>query len=89
MIQRSIREEARDIATTLVETEAFEQSRRKRKRIELLFARLIRILRLERLRLRGPRGAQFEFTLPVITQNLRRCAKLVAWPLPMAADSAV
>ena len=39
-----------------------------------------RILRLGRLRLRGPRGAQFEFTLAAIAQNLRRLAKLVAPP---------
>jgi hypothetical protein len=39
-----------------------------------------RILRLDRLRLRGPRGAQFEFTLAAIAQNLRRLAKLIAGP---------
>jgi hypothetical protein len=39
-------------------------------------------LRLGRLQLRGPRGAQFEFTLAAIAQNLRRLAKLVARPPP-------
>jgi Transposase DDE domain len=77
-IPRSIYEEARDVARALAKTEAFEQSRRDRKRIEMLFAHLKRILRLDRLRLRGPRGAQFEFTLAAIAQNLRRLAKLVA-----------
>src|SRR5262249_55825609 len=48
-------------------------------------AHLKRILRLGRLRLRGPRGAQFEFTLAAIAQNLRRSAKLVARPPPLAA----
>src|SRR6266403_2072910 len=43
-------------------------------------AHLKRILRLGRLRLRGPCGAQFEFTLAAIAQNLRRLAKLVARP---------
>ena len=62
----------------LVGTPAFEQSRRNRKRVEMLFAHLKRILRLGRLRLRGPRGAQDEFTLGAIAQNLRRLAKLVA-----------
>jgi hypothetical protein len=38
-------------------TQAFEQSRRDRKRVEMLFAHLKRIFRLSRLRLRGPRGA--------------------------------
>jgi hypothetical protein len=44
----------------------------------MLFAHLKRILRLGRLRLRGPSGAQFGFTLAAIAQNLRRLAKLVA-----------
>ena len=43
-----------------------------------------RILRLGRLRLRGPRGAQFEFTFAAIAQNLRRLAKLVVRPPPAA-----
>jgi hypothetical protein len=65
-------------------TEAFERSRRDRKRVEMLFAHLKRILRLGPLRLCGPRGAQFEFTLAAIAQNLRRLAKLVARPPPLA-----
>jgi transposase len=81
-IPRSVYEEARDVARALAKTEAFEQSRRERKRIEMLFAHLKRILRLGRLRLRGPRGAQDEFTLAAIAQNLRRLAKLVVRPPP-------
>ena len=57
-IPRSIYEGARDAARALADTEAFEQSRRDRKRVEMLFAHFKRILRLGRLRLRGPRGAQ-------------------------------
>ncbi len=83
-IPRSIYEEARDVARALAKTKAFAQSRRDRKRVEMLFAHLKRILRLGRLRLRGPRGAQFEFTLAAIAQNLRRLAKLVARPPPSA-----
>jgi hypothetical protein len=75
-------EDARDVARALAKTEAFEQSRRSRKRVEMLFAHLKRILRLGRLRLRGPRGAQDEFTLAAVAQNLRRLAKLVARPPP-------
>src|SRR6476660_2585270 len=81
-ILRSIYEEARDVARAIAKTDAFEQSCRERKRIEMLFAHLKRILRLGRLRLRGPRGAQFEFTLAAIAQNLRRLAKLMARPPP-------
>jgi hypothetical protein len=82
-VPRSIYEEARDVARALAKTEAFERSRHDRKRIEMLFAHLKRILRLGRLRLRGPCGAQFEFTLAAIAQNLRRLAKLVARPPPL------
>ena len=87
-IPRSIYEDARDAARALVDTEAFEQSRRDRKRVEMLFAHLKRILKLGRLRLRGPSGAQDEFTLAAIAQNLRRLAKLVARPPPMATACA-
>ncbi len=84
-IPRSIYEDARDVARSLAGTEAFERSRHERKRVEMLFAHLKRILRLGRLRLRGPCGAQFEFTLAAIAQNLRRLAKQVARPPPAAA----
>jgi hypothetical protein len=82
-IQRSIYEEARDVARALAKTEAFERSRRDRKRVEMLFAHLKRIFRLGRLRLRGPCGAQFEFTLAAIAQNLRRLARLLVRPPPV------
>ena len=84
-IPRSLHEGARDLARSLVGTAAFEQSRRERKRVEMLFAHLKRILKMGRLRLRGPKGAQDEFTLAAIAQNLRRLAKLVAHPPPAAA----
>jgi hypothetical protein len=87
-IPRSIYEDARDAARALADTDAFEQSRRDRKRVEMLFAHLKRILRMGRLRLRGPRGAQDEFTLAAIAQNLRRLAKLVARPPPAAVACA-
>jgi transposase len=82
-IPRSIYEDARDAARALGDTEAFEQSRHDRKRVEMLFAHLKRILRLNRLRLRGPCLAQDEFTLAAIAQKLRRLAKLVLRP-PLA-----
>src|SRR5262245_54385589 len=55
-IQRSLYEEARDVARAVAKTEAFERSGRDRKRVEMLFAHLKRIFRLSRLRLRGPCG---------------------------------
>ena len=87
-IPRSIYEDARDAARAIANTEAFKQSRRDRKRVEMLFAHLKRILTLGRLRLRGPCGAQDEFTLAAIAQNLRRLGKLIARPPPMAAACA-
>jgi transposase len=82
-IPRSIYEEARDVARALAKTAAFERSRHDRKRVEMLFAHLKRIFRLGRLRLRGPCGAQFEFTLAAIAQNLRRLARLLVRPPPV------
>jgi transposase len=87
-IPRSIYERARDVARSLAGTEAFEQSRHDRKRIEMRFAHLKRILRLGRLRLRGPRGVQDEFVLAAIAQNLRRLAKLITHPPPFPAAHA-
>jgi len=56
--------------------------------VEMLFAHLKRILKLGRLRLRGPRSAQDEFTLGAIAQNLRRLAKMKAQPPPFVAPCA-
>ena len=79
-IPRSIHEAARDIAREIMTTDAYARTRHDRKKVEMLFAHLKRILRLDRLRLRGPSGAQDEFTLAAIAQNLRRLAKLSAKP---------
>ena len=51
----------------------------------MLFAHLKRILRLGRLRLRGPSGAKDEFLLAATAQNLRKLAKLVPLPTPILA----
>jgi transposase len=75
-IPRDINEDARDVARSLYETPAFAQSRRERKKVEMLFAHLKRILKLGRLRLRGPCGARDEFLLAATAQNLRKLAKL-------------
>jgi transposase len=81
-IPRSIYEAARDVARSLICTEAYAQSRRDRKKVEMQFAHLKRILRLNRLRLRGPRGARDEFLLAATAQNLRKLAKLLIRPPP-------
>lgn len=51
-------------------------SRCERKKVEMLFAHLKRILRLDRLRLRGPNGTRDEFHLAAAAQNLRKLAKV-------------
>lgn len=74
-IDRSPQEPARDVARAIGKTEAYRQSRRERKKVEMLFAHLKRILGLSRLRLRGPNGAHDEFLLAAVAQNLRKMAK--------------
>ncbi|WP_367160980.1 IS1182 family transposase [Kozakia baliensis] len=76
-IMRSIHEGARDLARDLALTGAYVTARRQRKKVEMLFAHLKRILKLDRLRLRGPNGAHDEFLLAATAQNLRKMAKLV------------
>ncbi|MFC3694662.1 IS1182 family transposase [Chenggangzhangella methanolivorans] len=82
-IPRSIHEGARDMARDIAKTDAYAASRRERKKVEMLFAHLKRILRLDRLRLRGPCGARDEFLLAATAQNLRKLAKLVPAPRPI------
>jgi len=85
-ILRSIHEGARDLARDIATTDAYVTSRRERKKVEMLFAHLKRILKLDRLRLRGPNGAKDEFLLAATAQNLRKMAKLIpltAQPLPV------
>jgi len=70
-IARSVHEAGRDIASDIAKTVSYKQSRMDRKKVEMLFARLKRILKLDRLRLRGPSGARDEFLLAAIARNLR------------------
>jgi hypothetical protein len=78
-------EAARDKARAIAKTEAYVVSCRERKKVEMLFAHLKRILRLGRLRLRGPSGAKDEFLLAATAQNLRKLAKLIPFPEPSFA----
>jgi hypothetical protein len=84
-IARSVHEAARDKARAIAKTEAYAVSCRERKKVEMLFAHLKRILRLGRLRLRGPSGAKDEFLLAATAQNLRKLAKLIPSPEPAFA----
>ena len=51
----------------------------------MVFAHLKRILRLDRLRLRGPSGAKDEFLPAATAQNIRKLAKLIPLPMPIFA----
>ena len=74
-ITRSVHERSRDVAREIAKTTQYTQSRRDRKKVEMLFAHLKRILKLDRLRLRGLSGARDEFLLAATAQNLRRMGK--------------
>ena len=80
-IAPSVHENARAVASHLAKTPRYAQSRRDRKKVEMLFAHLKRILKLDRLRLRGLSGAYDEFLL----QNMR---KMAAWLAPKATEAA-
>ena len=86
-VPRSIYEGARDLARDIAKTDAdaYVTSRRERKKVEIPFAHLKRILKLDRLRLRGPCGAKDEFLLAATAQNLRKLAKLIPMPQPAPA----
>lgn len=79
-VTRSIFEPSRDRARAIAQTPDYAISCKLRKKVEMLFAHLKRILGLNRLRLRGPSGARDEFHLAATAQNLRKLAKLL--PIP-------
>src|SRR5262252_2176227 len=83
-IARSTHESARDVARDIAKTHAYQRSRKDRKKVEMLFAHLKRILNLRRLRLRGLSGARDEFLLAATAQNLRRMAK---WLVPITESA--
>jgi transposase len=84
-ILRSIHEGARQMARDITRTDEYAVSAKLRKKVEMLFAHLKRILGLGRLRLRGPCGAKDEFLLAATAQNLRKLAKLIPMPAPRPA----
>jgi hypothetical protein len=59
-ITRDLNEDVRDRVRALANTEAFQQSRRERKKVEMRFAHMKRILGLDRFRLRGLSGIRDE-----------------------------
>jgi len=76
-ITREEHEDARDVARAIRKTRQYKVSSKLRKKVEMLFAHLKRILGLGRLRLRG---ASDEFLLAATAQNLRKLAKIFPAP---------
>jgi hypothetical protein len=85
-ITREEHEDARQVARDIAKTEQYVISMKLRKKVKMLFAHLKRILGLNRLRLRGPSGANDEFLLAATAQNLRKLAKIL--PAPQQPRSA-
>ena len=77
---REEHEDARQVARDIARTRQYDISMKLRKKVEMLFAHLKRILGLGRLRLRGPCGANDEFLLAATAQNLRKLAKIFPAP---------
>jgi transposase len=88
-ILRSQHEAARDVAREVAKTPAYQRTRRQRKQVEMLFAHMKRILKMDRLRLRGLSGARDEFLLTATAQNLRRMAIYLGTGPPAARTSPV
>lgn len=85
-IPRDIDEDVRDHVRALAHTKLFGRSRDERKKVEMAFAHLKRILKLDRLRLRGLSGARDEILLAATAQNLR---KLIRYAGPAPPNTAV
>jgi hypothetical protein len=69
-------EGVRQNVIALQSTEAFQYSRRLRRKVEMLFAHMKQHFSITRLKLRGLAGAAEEFLLVATIQNLRRLIRL-------------
>jgi transposase len=87
-VTRSVHEAARDVARAVAKTEGYRRTRRQRKQVEMLFAHMKRVLKVDRLRLRGLSGARDEFLLTATAQNLRRMANYLGTGPPAAPERA-
>lgn len=87
-VKRSVHEAARDVARAVAKTPDYRRTRRQRKQVEMLFAHMKRILKMDRLRLRSLSGAQDEFLLTATAQNLRRMSKYLGTGPPGAPEMA-
>ncbi len=82
-ITREEHEDARQFACDIAKTKQYDISMKLRKKVEMLFAHLKRILGMGRLRLSGPCGANDKILLAATAQNLRKLAKILPVPQQM------
>jgi hypothetical protein len=81
-LARDADEPIRAFVRALAGTPAFKRCRDQRKKVEMAFAHMKRIFKLERLRRRGLSGARGEILLTATAQNLRKLARYVTRPPP-------
>jgi hypothetical protein len=77
-IARSVYEPARDVARAIAKTAVYKQSRKDRKKVEMLFAHLKRIMKLDRLRLRGLSGVATRQPTNITAQELGAALQTLA-----------
>ena len=87
-VSRDIDEDVREHVRALANTEAFQLSCRERKKVEVRFAHMKRILKLDHLRPRGLSGARDDVLLTATAQNLRRLAKFSCRGPPRTGECA-
>lgn len=75
-IAREEHEDARDLVRLAANSAFNSKAQAKRKKVEMLFAHFKRILKLGRLRLRGPCGVQDEFTRAAICPEPPKTRKI-------------
>ena len=85
-VARSIHEGARDLARDIATADAYLVSRRQRKKVEMLFAHLKRILKLDRLRLRGPMAQEMSSTSPLRPRTSAKWPRSYPWRDPRWPD---
>src|SRR5579859_4106708 len=77
-----IHEPARQRARDLVNTAAFVNLQRQRKKVEALFAELKNQIAVRRLRLRRLKFVREQFFLAAAAQNIKRLVQFLSQPIP-------
>ena len=89
IVSRHDYEAARDKARQIAETDAYVDASRRRKKVEMPFALLKKIMRFDRLRLRGPNGAEDEFLLAATARSLAKRPGNGLWSTPPTTNDQI